>query len=182
MKFCRTIILILLLMNLAGNLYAQQNLVPNGSFEDMTACPQGEDEVYKCVGWRKPTAATTDYASACAPYNNGVNVPNYFTGYHFAYEGVSFMGIGTYFTSATNVCEYIQCKLNTALQSFHEYRVIFYITLSSYSSITTGQCFGAFISQNQLSAPTSYSSFTNTPQILAPAFLTDTSDWTQVSG
>src|SRR5688572_17362556 len=51
-----------------------QNLVPNGSFETYTQCPNNSSQIYFATPWKGPTTNSSDYQNACSP---GQNVPYY---------------------------------------------------------------------------------------------------------
>ena len=46
-------------------LHAQTNLVPNGSFETYTMCPDGGGVINYATPWYSPTTGTTDYYNSC---------------------------------------------------------------------------------------------------------------------
>ena len=60
-KIIPTIISILLSSVLA----LSQNLVPNGGFESMTACPEEKGEIEKASGWINPNEANPDFFHEC---------------------------------------------------------------------------------------------------------------------
>lgn len=82
---------------LSGFLRSQENLVPNGSFEEFWQCPVGNDlndgQFERCKYWWKPTTSgTADYFNEC--HTGGiVGVPNNFWGYQEAFHGKGYVGI-----------------------------------------------------------------------------------------
>ena len=90
----------------------QTNLVPNGSFEDYTICPNGLGEVYKSNNWFDPTNATSDYFNSCSV--NGISsLPTNYYGFTYAFHGNSCMGLATFEDSISSINwrEYIGVKL-----------------------------------------------------------------------
>ena len=90
---------------------AQQNLVPNGSFEDYTICPTSPSQVYVAIGWNDPTNASSDYYNSCATLMSLVGIPTNQFGRQFAYDGNAYLGFATYDISYKNYREYINIKL-----------------------------------------------------------------------
>lgn len=124
-------------------LKGQENLIVNGSFEEYTSCPTGNElgngQFQKCVGWwySNPSGiGTPDYFNRC---NNGiVSVPNNFWGYQEPYDGDGYVGIlplswmiseGDDFSR-----EMIQTKLYKSLVACQSYKLSFQINLSSLSN------------------------------------------------
>src|SRR5437868_3489465 len=56
---------------------AQTNIVPNGSFEQYSNCPDQEGQIFRANGWFMPTGGTSDYYNSCntLPYSNNYSVP-----------------------------------------------------------------------------------------------------------
>lgn len=130
-----------LLMVVAGQIFAQVNLVPNSGFEDKEYCPNGN--VYKASGWFSPTANTPDIYrdtgsfGACyencdwvgiVPYgNNGVS--------QSPRNGVAFVGMITLTSTPSGAREYISIQLMDSLQAGKKYCVSFYTCLSGNSGL-----------------------------------------------
>jgi len=66
-----------------GNTQAQQNHVPNGSFEDYSSCPSSLSELYKSTGWTG--VASPDYYHPCG--HSSVSVPYSIYGYQQPADG-----------------------------------------------------------------------------------------------
>jgi gliding motility-associated-like protein len=115
---------------------AQQNLVPNGSFEDTLSCPNNAGQVNYSTHWFDPTKTSSDYFNSCCT-NNIAGVPNNVAGFKYCYNGNAMMGLATYFSSSPNYREYIAVKLNEKLDSNVSYCISFYVSPSGsckYSS------------------------------------------------
>lgn len=71
-----------------------QNLVPNGSFEEYTACPTFFSDQF-AVSWSSAWG-TTDYYNTCATSGAQMAVPQNATGYQWPSEGEGYAGVITY--------------------------------------------------------------------------------------
>ena len=124
-------------------LNAQENLIVNGSFEEYTSCPTGNElgngQFQKCVGWwySNPSGiGTPDYFNRC---NNGiVSVPNNFWGYQEPYDGDGYVGIlpaEWYITEGVPFGkEIIQTRLKEPLKICGNYIFKMHINLSNLSN------------------------------------------------
>jgi hypothetical protein len=107
---------------------AFQNLVPNGSFETYTQCPNNSSQVYFAQPWTGPSTNNSDYLNACAPgsfnvpYYAGIN--NVYPAYLPAKDGNAYAGIYSY--QLNNFREYLQVELLDTLQMGVCYYVEFY--------------------------------------------------------
>jgi len=113
-----------------------QNLVPNGSFENYTQCPEYAGQVDKCSFWTDPTQMSSDYFNACDT-SLSVGVPTNQGGYQNAKEGVGYCALATYVYSPPQIDwwrEYIQVELSEELKTGHKYCGIFYVSLSDLSN------------------------------------------------
>lgn len=114
------------------------NLVPNPSFETFTTCPNSLDQITFAPPWNSPTAHVAEYLNACA--SGGFNdVPNNLYGSQAAHTGVAYSAIEVYWHpppghSGVNAREYLQAPLIAPLQSGHEYRVSFWVSLTDSQS------------------------------------------------
>ena len=76
------LVLFIVYVCLINFVVSQQNLVYNGDFEEYSSCPLSESgpfqnpkEIEKCIGWKAPTYATSDYFNFCAT-NPTISIPN----------------------------------------------------------------------------------------------------------
>ncbi len=168
--------------------FSQQNLVPNGSFEEYYDCPFapdaiGWDMLEECVGWYKPNSATSDYYNACAPHSSGVSVPSNWYGYQHAYEGAAYIGLAIFEVGVEQGSEYAQCKLNSPLKSCYVYKISYRISLSDYSpriSPTLGLRLDKIPIKN--TGAFAFWGFELPAHVQSEATITDTSSWTLVQG
>jgi gliding motility-associated-like protein len=115
---------------------AQQNLVPNPSFEEYSICPVNPGELNKALPWFTPTNATPDY------FNGNVNcpispasVPSNQIGFQYARTGAAYAGFyingntgSIHITSPYR--EYIETKLLEPLIAGYNYKVEFFVSIS----------------------------------------------------
>lgn len=106
---------------------AQQNLVPNPSFEDTLHCPNGTDDPGAVSEWYNPTAASPDYYNVCA--SNGAGVPLSDWGYQYAQDGSAYIGLVTYSANVPNYREYFQVHLLEKLEPGRTYCWSFWASL-----------------------------------------------------
>lgn len=103
--------LLLFITFLSGSIaiQAQQNHVPNPSFEDMIGCPYSMGQVtQKCAQWHMVTG-TPDYFNACASGTNAPDVPDNMIGHQLAAHGDAYCGIQTY--NSADHMEYISAHI-----------------------------------------------------------------------
>ncbi len=170
--------LIILCFLLPTGLFAQQNLVPNPSFEDSIACPY-TGWMGDCNHWYSPTAFTPDYFHSCA--QNGYGVPSNGRGFQYARTGSAYAGIISMIE--TDSREYIQAALIDSLITGHQYEVKFYVSFAENSKYAANNI-GAYFSNTPVSSG-DYTFLPYIPQIENDPLsnpLTDTTGWTMVSG
>src|SRR5690606_1785401 len=128
---------------------AQQNLVPNGSFEEYWECPTANDlndgQFEKVKYWWKPTMGTSDYFNRC---NNGiVGVPNNFWGHQEPYSGNGYVGlVPISINSLGNIdsYEYIQTQLTKSLKPCYQCYFYMYVCMANYSTHSLGRLGAVF--------------------------------------
>jgi hypothetical protein len=168
-------------LSFISDIPAQSNLVPNGSFETYTACPNNIAQVHYTGNWSIPNKASTDYFNTCS--NMMMGVPTNWAGTQPAMNsGSSYMGVITWLDSSL-WREYLQTRLTNSLSAGQTYYVSFYVALADSSTMTTDDI-GAFFSATAISMPSSYANFSVTPQVANPQglFLNNLINWTKISG
>lgn len=165
---------------LFGGVISGQNLVPNPSFEDATACPPpfGFGWLSLATPWKSATLASPDYFNICSlPTTVGVPV-NYF-GYQQPVTGIAYAGM-ILRDPTPDYREYIEVPLTEPLQAGYTYTVSFWINRANiYCSI---QRFGVYVSVEDPFQPTN-NLMDVTPQFEAPLmFYNDTMNWVLISG
>ena len=144
MKSTVTIFILCFLFN---TLIAQQNLVPNGSFEEYSECPETNDinngQFEKAIGWWSPTMGTPDFFHRCndtlnIPSQGMVGVPNNFWGYQEAFHGDGYVGFLPYEwldeTGEIVGSEYIGTKLKNQLKPCYTYEFSMRMSLANNST------------------------------------------------
>ena len=129
-------------------LRAQQNLVPNPSFEDTLHCPLYLAD-FSPVNWQSANSGTPDYYHACQISNPNVGVPENAWGWQWPRTGNAYVGIVNNAYPGTNVREYIQCELLDSLRSGEEYIIEFFISRADRSGKASDNI-GAFLSNEPI--------------------------------
>ena len=121
--------------------FAQNNLVPNGGFEQFTNCPNANSDIDKVHNWYSPTPATPDYYHVCglSIINQEdtipiAGVPDNRYGWQNPKEGDAYIGIYAYQQPFPDGREYVQVELTETIHSRIRYRVQFYVSLGEESS------------------------------------------------
>lgn len=173
-------------------LVGQQNLVPNGSFEEYSECPDSRDSnngiFERATGWYSPTSTSPDFIHKCSnsigtAAASEVNVPLNFSGYQQPFHGDGYALIyGAAWINNGNVfdgSEYIQCELAQTLNPCHRYKFSMRVSLSNKSNVAINNL-GVYFS-NGFTEPTT--NFLDVePQILFSDYYTDTSNWLLLEG
>lgn len=171
-----------------------QNLVPNPGFENYTSCPTNNQ--FPVVSWFNPNTATPDYFNPCGTGSNAP--PNVLFGPQRARTGNSFAGAGWYGLGG-GFYDYMQVQLTASMTAATVYSVSMWVSLADgvkWASDDVGIYIsnGTFKSSASMTVATNYTLATTptgfgvfntlTPQIKCPnnQFITDTVNWTLVSG
>jgi|LakMenEpi03Aug12_release.lakeMendotaPanAssembly.Ray.scaffolds.fasta_scaffold237357_2 OOP family OmpA-OmpF porin len=129
----KLIIILVLLINFTYK--AQQNLVPNGSFELYDSCAQTVSQFYNYVKyWYSPSnSATPDYFNSCNSYTDQVSVPQNYFGYKIPQNGNGYAGQVFWYNQNmpnNNYREYISIKLKETLKANKIYCISLYISVA----------------------------------------------------
>ena len=171
--------MILFLCNLS--LVAQENLVPNFSFETYSACPTNADQFSNTTDWFSPNAQLPDYYNTCQLIPSTYGIPFTANGYQKSKSGEAFAGINVFGNGPLLRREYIEVGLTTPLKEDTDYLVTFYVSLANYATVGITQL-GAYLSSVPVT-DTSSKELSYTPQVVSAAgyYLTDTSAWIKIS-
>lgn len=113
--------LIIFLLAMTSNLNAQQNHVPNCSFEQYTQCPTSSGHTIFIVGWKPYTHGTSDYYHTCG--TGFANVPIAGPGYQPPAHGKAYTGGYTYVQgNSSQIKEYVYTQI-TPLMAGSRYEV-----------------------------------------------------------
>jgi|SRR4051812_19753864 OOP family OmpA-OmpF porin len=164
---------------LSITLVAQDNLVPNNSFENLAACPTSADQLNASTNWYTCNTESPDYFNSCQLLPSTYGVPYTIYGYQLAKTGEAFAGIHVYGDTSTR--EYLQVELSSSLQEDTGYEISFYISLANSSSVAISQ-FGAYFSKTAV-FDTTGGPFPYAPQVMtdSTAYFRDTAKWVKIS-
>jgi gliding motility-associated-like protein len=115
---------------------AQENLVPNGSFEEYYWCPVGLGDL-SLKDWSSPTGATPDYYNVCNSFE--VGIPNNFSGNQYPNSGSGYAGFvyGGFTSLQLNAREYLKVKLKETLMKNEIYEISLFLSLSETSRFSS---------------------------------------------
>ena len=157
-----------------------QNIVPNPSFEDTIACPYQSGDIAKATAWTT-SCGSPDYFKICNQSDWGV--PINIWGYQMPASGDSYAGFLSYTTVSPDSKEFPVCNLISPLNIGTKYFVSFKVSLTLESIANPANC-----ATNKLGAmfTTGYcicnSLITNNPQVYSNSLVTDSTNWTRITG
>ena len=159
---------------------AQQNLVPNPSFENYSSCPSGSGQLTLALEWLNPTGGTPDYYNSCSQFTG---VPSNGPGFQYAKTGNAYAAVYCKEKPFPNEREYISAKLISKLQENRYYKVTFFISLANISKYFHNRM-GLYFSDELLSGNNYEPLSSYIPQIENPInyFLKDTLYWMSITG
>lgn len=161
-----------------------QNLVPNPSFEDTVSCPFWAGDIEKASGWIR--CGSSDYFHSCNLSDWGV--PNNVFGYQPATSGIAYAGFLTYANNLGNDREFVACSISTPLTIGTKYYVSFNVALSLNDLGAQSNCasdkIGAMFTTYFYNCDTLLTTpfITNNPPVFTDAIITDSLNWTQITG
>jgi hypothetical protein len=161
---------------------AQTNLVPNPSFEDTVACPNGSDNINDATGWYT-ASSDPDLFNPCANIY-GFGTPKNAFGYQVAYNGVAYAGVVTYSKVYKYIRECMSVQLTQPLAVGTKYYVSAYISLadSSYCDCATNK-FGFKFSTILYNLPsTPPVPIDNFSHVHSDSIIKDKINWTKIAG
>jgi gliding motility-associated-like protein len=157
----KTVLHIIFLFLISKASFGQENLVPNGSFEEYNWCPDYDNGFYitACKNWTMPTTGTSDYFNACCSTSTNsivqFGVPQNYAGFQYARTGNAYVGL--LYSESMNLLtddhisysEYIQVKLKSKLKTGKSYQLKFYV--SNNSNYFCSNTIGAYLSPDEIS-------------------------------
>lgn len=170
-----------------------QNLVPNGSFENLNQCPLNTDFIYYSVGWFQPNkvlglsvnqCSSSDYYNSCGDSTSFVSIPKNYFGYQFARTGDAYIGLALYtpFENQDGGREYAEIKLNQELDSGKKYNLKYYISMANNSRYSITKFDAHFSNDSLFSSSFVGMKILDTPQVQYNGRINDTLNWTEISG
>ncbi|HYV92563.1 MAG TPA: T9SS type A sorting domain-containing protein [Chitinophagales bacterium] len=172
-----TMVVVFVMMVFIGGRSWGQNLVGNGSFEEVTSCPPGWSSFDYCVDWFTEVHSP-DAIATCSPYP--VSVPNNWLGFQYPFEGDNYAGLLTYvsYSGSYAVREIIGAKLIDSMVIGNAYHFSMRVCWAFNDSN------GTVIATNGLGAQFSkvyhnddVISFNNHPQLHEDSLITDSINW-----
>ena len=159
--------------------FAQQNLVPNWSFEDTLNCGSWSYPTLICAPWFNPTLNSPDYYSTFP--SCGINIYSNLQGYQLPKSGNAYCGIFCYEQSEQR--EYIEIPLTDSLKHGHNYACSFWVSLVDFSLFAIDKI-GMYFSNDTTQDYTTGLNLNYLPQIESSSnvILNDTLNWVQISG
>lgn len=158
------------------------NLVPNGSFEEMTGKLRRLGGIESAQGWTSPTGANADLFSESIDSNSPAYAPKNANGFQSALSGINYAGVVWYSYMDKQPRSYVQVKLKEMLKKGQKYCITYYVSLSDLSKYSSDHL-GAYLSRVQVRKKET-ASLTYTPQV--PALQTrlyeDLNSWQGVCG
>ena len=179
-----------------SNFFSQQNLVPNGSFEEYSECPEANDlndgQFERAKGWWSPTWGTPDFFHRCndtinSPNQGVVGVPNNFWGHQDAFHGDGYVGFlpyeWYYETGEIIGGEYMATTLITSLKPCHNYRFQMRVNLANHSQYGYTKI-GVYFTDELIEkdGSTTADLFSRNAQIANEYPIMDTAQWILITG
>lgn len=157
-----------------------QNLVPNPSFEDTVNCPYAAGDIDKATGWTS-LCGSPDLFNICNQYDWGV--PTNIFGYQIPASGNAYAGFASYSNSSPNTREYPACNLVSPLTIGVKYFISFKVALSLNTLGAQTNCASNKLGASFATNPYICNSLiTNNPPVYTDSIITDSVNWTRVSG
>ncbi|MFC5272345.1 OmpA family protein [Adhaeribacter terreus] len=163
--------------------FSQENLVPNGDFENTQAIPEGVSQFYLAKPWFS-TAPGPEPADLFHKRSRSfdVNALQNYVGQQEPHSGNAFAGISLFRGGNIDYREFMLVRLSEPLEKGALYEAEFYVSLSEYSEYATSGL-GFFVSQR---APLLLQNgfLMSKPQVeLAPEnIITERDKWVRVAG
>ena len=168
--------------------FAQQNLVPNGSFEEYYNCPNYIDgyTISSCKDWKSPSLGSPDYFNSCSTeFDNSQNtllfsVPQNYYGNESAHTGNAYAGI-VFAQDSANLpaySEYIQVELIEGLEIGQSYKLCFFV--HNPKQICFNSIGALFTSHELIVLSDDIISFTPSFKSNPVYFFCDTNNWTSI--
>jgi gliding motility-associated-like protein len=173
MNQLKKILLFLLFISSNSHIFAQQNLVPNHSFEDADSCNDYLN--FQVLNyWFSPTDGTPDLYNACINEFYNYSTPINLVGYQIPQEGNAYVGIVVY-GDGYDYREYLATELKETLKKDLFYKVEYYVNLSNFSCFYSNN-FGIGFGKDSCIIPYTYQ-IHPTISISDKRMISDTANW-----
>ncbi len=163
----------LLVSTLMG--YAQENLVPNPSFEEYSDCPTSHSQINKAVGWDTHLHSEEFYHSCASFYT----IPQNPLGNQCPVTGIGYSGLIAYNPLGV-LQESFGRQLSNSIQIGQKYYVSMKVSLAEWSGSASDKLGILFstINYNDTMPPP----INNFAHIYTEFIISDTLEWTTISG
>lgn len=122
------------------------NLVPNGSFEEVSGKLRRLGGIDAAKGWGSPTGASADLYSESIDSNSPAYAPKNANGFQSALSGINYAGLVWYSFMDKQPRTYLQVKLKEKLKKGQKYCVSYYVSLADLSKYSSDHL-GAYLSK-----------------------------------
>ncbi len=173
MNQLKKILLFLLFISSNTHLFAQQNLVPNHSFEEADSCNDFL-KFHLLDYWYSPTEGTPDLFSSCLDVIYSYSVPINRYGYQPAQDGKAYVGIVCY-SDGYDYREFIGAQLKETLEMDQLYKIDYYVNLVNFAPFYTNN-FGIGFGIDSCIIPYNYQ-IHPTISISDSRLISDTASW-----
>jgi hypothetical protein len=188
--------ILIFVLTVYSTVLSGQNLVLNPSFEQYTTCPSNQDQVSYSTGWGN-YALTPDYFNACAAFASQQSVPaNFWGSYQPASTGQAYCGfyttyhVGSYCHNCSNQRDIIGRQLSSPMVIGTRYFASIKVSLAYNGATSSANCATNNIGIKFCVNPISYADsvyvasplINNFAHIYETAIITDTVNWTTISG
>ncbi len=123
--------ILFILSFISSSILFGQNLVVNGSFENVSTIPNNPGQLNYAIGWTE-FRDTPDLYSALSP-SPSMQVPNVAGGYQQPFHGDNYVGFFAYHTTS-NGREYLGTTLSSPLVVGKNYSISMYVSLAAIDS------------------------------------------------
>lgn len=164
----KSIFRLLPILGLTFGVLAQdaENLVPNGSFEQISGKLRRLGGIEAAEGWVSPTGVGADLFSESSNTPD-IQVPMNFYGKEDAVDGTNYAGIVAYSYGDKMPRSYITSKLSTPMKKGMRYKVTFRASLAELSKYSSNKL-GAHISKKPFETKEKVPALIEEPHILHP--------------
>ena len=191
----KSTLIVCIILLFGSKLNAQINLILNPSFEDHSLCPGGYDAAKYCnywssldslwspPDWAHDLSGVPEYCNVCAT-SSQVSIPMGSYYFHNTRSGNGMMQMQMFYDKSDTgyARDYLQGHLSKTLIAGHTYRVNFYV-VNEYMSFAINHI-GAYFDDGTIDTTRhpDYVQSQYTPQIVENDLLSDTLNWTPISG
>ena len=156
-----------------------QNLVPNPSFEEYTACPAFYGDIEKATNWFS-FRESPDYFNSCA--NAGVSVPVNSFGHQSPIEGQAYAGLVTYSTGNPQGREYLGTQLTQPLVIGVKYYFSIFVSRADTPTLNGASNNFGFKFSTVPYTQSNPSPIDNSSHYHSTLIITDQDNWVKISG